>query len=101
MPQIKTPSNFAPAQIDLAFIVEKDLLAQKVKEEILSFPFVILAELFDEFESFRFGKNRKNIAFHIWLEGREKTLTNREIQAFSKQIISRIEKKFRAQLRKF
>ncbi len=101
MPRIKTPSSFPPVQIDLAFIVDADLDPYKVEKLLLAHPRVILVELFDEFVSERFGKNKKNIAFHVWLEHPRKVLRDEEAREIMTELAKGIERAFKAKWRTF
>jgi len=97
----KIPSSFPPAQIDLAFVVDQELDSKIIEEEILKNPQAILTELFDEFKSSKFGKNKKNIAYHLWIEDKNKALSENDIENISQDIVKNIEDKFQAKLRTF
>jgi phenylalanyl-tRNA synthetase beta chain len=93
-------SKFPPVKRDLAFVVDRDVSALDIKNSILDVsPMVILAELFDEFSSDRFGVGKKNVAYHIWLESPSKTLSDSEADEQIKKIILKLEEKFGAKLR--
>jgi phenylalanyl-tRNA synthetase beta chain len=93
-------SKFPPVKRDLAFVVDRGISALDIKNSILDVsPMVILAELFDEFSSDRFGIGKKNVAYHIWLESPNKTLADSEADKQIKKIISKLEEKFGARLR--
>jgi len=93
-------SKFPPVKRDLAFIVDKKVALEDIKEEILKVSNkAVLVEPFDEFVSDKFGKNKKNVAFHIWLESRERTLQDNEAEAEVKKIIEALSTKFAAKLR--
>ena len=92
-------SKFPPAVIDLAFIVEQSVKSDEVKSEIEKCQNVIAVELFDEFASDKFGANKKNLAFHIYLQDLQKSLISEEVTQLSQNIIKNIETKFSAKLR--
>jgi len=92
-------SKFPPAVFDLAFIVDSQVKSEEVKSEIEKCQNVIIVELFDEFESDKFGVNKKNLAFHIYLQDLQKSLTSEEVAQLSQNIIKDIETKFSAKLR--
>ena len=56
-------------------------------------------ELFDEFLSDKLGKNKKNLAFHIYFQSLTKTLKDNEASKIISQIIKTVEKKYNAKLR--
>jgi len=98
--KVKTPSSFPPAQIDLSFIVSCQVKAEEIEKTLGSHPRVILVELFDEFQSEKFGKNRKSVAFHLWLEHPKRALKEKEIVEIMESLAQDVEKKFTAQWRK-
>jgi phenylalanyl-tRNA synthetase beta subunit len=97
----KVPSEFPPVQIDLAFIVEKDLSPKLIEKEFYSHPNVILVELFDEFASDKFGKDKKNVAYHLWLGDERGPLRDSKVKIIIEEIVRKIGQKFKAKLRDF
>jgi phenylalanyl-tRNA synthetase beta subunit len=57
--------------------------------------------LFDEFSSDKFGEDKKNVAYHIYLQAESKTLTDKEAEEIVEKIISSIEKAFEAKIRDY
>lgn len=93
-------SKFPSLTRDLAFIVDQDLTTDKLITEIYSISDLInRVELFDEFKSEKFGQNKKNVAFHIYLQAEDKTLTDDQANDIIKDIVSKIESKNKAKLR--
>ena len=96
----KKVSEFPPTVRDLAFIVDKKIDANQIQTQISHLDsHVLLVDLFDEFTSDKFGKNKKNIAYHIWLQNLKKPMNAREVDKITKEIINKIEKKYQAKLR--
>lgn len=94
-------SRFAPTVRDLAFIVDSNVDSNEVVKTIKeSDDHVLIAELFDEFTSEKFGQNRKNNAFHIWLQNINQPLSDKEIEEVVEKIINIISTKFDGKLRK-
>jgi len=94
-------SKFPSVTRDLAFIVGQNISVDKVAVEIYKISDLVnRVEVFDEFASDKFGKGKKNIAFHIFLQAQDRTLKDSEVNAIIKEIISAIEKKYKAKLRK-
>lgn len=93
-------SKYPSVTRDLAFIVDKDLPAREVETEIYSISEMInRVELFDEFASDKFGKNKKNLAFHIFLQAPDRTLKDTEADEIINNVIETVEKKYKAKLR--
>ncbi|MCX6806915.1 MAG: phenylalanine--tRNA ligase subunit beta [Candidatus Berkelbacteria bacterium] len=93
-------SKFPPTVRDLAFIVDKKVDTSKIIEEIKNTDKkILIVELFDEFMSDKFGSNKKNVAYHIWIQDLEKSPNEKEVNSIVDKILRRIEKKFSAKLR--
>ena len=94
-------SKFPAITRDLAFIVDKKVEASEVEEVIgETSELIARVELFDEFASDKFGANKKNIAFHIYLQHPERTMIDKEADNIIQSVIKNIEGKFKASLRK-
>jgi len=95
-------SKFPPAIRDLAFICATKVDANKVLQEIKAVnEKIFLVELFDEFRSEKFGQNKKNIAFHLWLQELHQPMAEQEVEEILSTVTSHIEEKFQSKLRKF
>lgn len=93
-------SKFPSLTRDIAFIVDKKITPKDVAEAIYAISdYITRVELFDEFASDKFGKSMKNIAFHLYFQKLDKTMTDIEADDIMKQIIKTVEKKFDAKLR--
>jgi phenylalanyl-tRNA synthetase beta chain len=93
--------KFPPLARDLAFVVDKKILYNKIKQEIESFDNLISAvELFDVYEGEKLGSGKKNLAFHIIYQA-DRTLTGEEVDRLQKKLSQYLEKKFGAQIRDF
>ena len=93
-------SKFAPTIFDLAFIVEKSTNANKIIDEVKKqSQKILLVELFDEFSSDKFGKNQKNIAYHIWAQDSQGPMKENEIKNIRGKIIHYMILNYRAKLR--
>jgi len=97
--KVKMPSSFPPAQIDLAFVADSNLSAKEIERFLASDDDVILCELFDEFASNKFGKNKKNIAYHLWIEDQKKSLSESEIAKIRESLIEKVNSRFATTLR--
>ncbi|MCL5795508.1 MAG: phenylalanine--tRNA ligase subunit beta [Patescibacteria group bacterium] len=95
-------SKYETISRDLAFIIDKNINFKLIESEILSVDDkIILVELFDEYISDKFGKNKKNIAFHIWLQDINKTINNTNADLIVNKIALHMKKKYRASLRTY
>jgi len=93
-------SKYPSVTRDLAFILDCKVSAADIRSAILIVsPLVTRVELFDEFVSDKFGKDKKNLAFHLSLQHLDKTLTDVEADIVLKNIVTAIEKKYYAKLR--
>lgn len=94
-------AKFPPVVRDLAFVVNKKVLYNNVKQEIENFDdLVYSAELFDVYEGEKLGRNKRNLAFHINYQA-DRTLTGEEIDQLQKKLSKHLEKKLGAQIRDF
>ncbi|HLC39108.1 MAG TPA: phenylalanine--tRNA ligase subunit beta [Patescibacteria group bacterium] len=95
-------SKFPPTIRDLAFIIDANILADEVLKTIKVIdPKIFLVEIFDEFASDKFGKGKKNLAFHIWLQDLHKNLNPNEVDNIVEKISNLIQKKYQAKIRNF
>ncbi len=93
-------SDYPPTIRDLAFIVDKKIDSNLLINDIKSLnKKIFLVELFDEFISDKFGKNKKNLAFHIWMQNISSPMKDKEIKTIINKIICFIEQKYQAKLR--
>jgi len=93
-------SEFPPTIRDLAFIADKNADALEIKNNILKIDkSILIVELFDEFISDKFGKNKKNIAYHVWLEDLNKPMTEKDVNNITDKIIMYLKNNYRANLR--
>jgi len=99
--QYKPVSKYPSVCRDLAFVCNKNTDSNKISTEIRdSFDKVIIAELFDQFTSDKIGKDKKNLAYHIYLQAKDKTLKDSEADQLIDEIIKLVKRKFKAVLRK-
>jgi len=94
-------SKFPAITRDLAFIVDKKVKPDEVTDMIYSVSDLVnRVELFDEFTSDKFGKGKKNVAFHLYLQMMDRTMKDTEADTIIKKIVNKINKEFAAELRK-
>ncbi|MEI6498868.1 MAG: phenylalanine--tRNA ligase subunit beta [bacterium] len=93
-------SKFPAITRDLAFIIDNKLSTEDMITEIYDISELIgRVELFDEFVSDKFGKNKKNVAYHIYLEHPERTLIDNEADLVIQKIIEMVKSKYAGELR--
>jgi phenylalanyl-tRNA synthetase beta chain len=91
-----------PVYRDLAMIVGKSLPYQEVEAAIRSTQLDKLRDvrLFDIFESEKLGAGKKSMALSLTFLDEEKTLTDKEIDGMVARIMTVLEKKVQAEIRK-
>lgn len=93
--------KFPPAIRDIAFVIDKKIMYNDIKEEITNFsPYIKHVELFDVYEGDKLGIKKKSLAFHIIYHA-DKTLTSEEVDEMQKALIGKMNEKFEAQVRDF
>lgn len=93
-------SKFPPVKRDLAFVVDEKVTLSGIKKEILkASQNVVLVEPFDEFADKRFGQGKKNVAFHVWLQDLQKTMSDKAADEEISEIINDLKESFDADLR--
>jgi len=93
-------SKFPSMTRDVAFIVDNNTNADRVLDDIYSVSDAInRVELFDQFSSDKFGINKKNIAYHIYLQKMERTMTDAEADGIIQNVVKNIESKYQAKHR--
>ncbi len=93
-------SRFPSVTRDLAFIVDKTIKSDQIKESVYAISELInRVELFDEFSSDKLGKDKRNLAYHIYMQKMDRTMTDKEADEIINETIKKIELEFKAKLR--
>ncbi len=94
-------SKFPIVTRDLAFVVERNILAEDLQRHIAKIGGKLLTQivLFDIFEGKPLSENKKSLAFSLQLNSFEKTLTEEEVDSVVNGIVADIHKTFGAELR--
>lgn len=93
-------SKYPPVSRDIAFILSRNHSLESIKEVIFySSEAVVLAEPFDEFIDDRFGKDKKSVAFHIYLQDMDKTMSDQDAERELSKVIKTLRNKFQAEIR--
>jgi phenylalanyl-tRNA synthetase beta chain len=87
-------SVFQPVERDFAFIVDRDLPAETLLRAARSVDRKLVTEirLFDVYEGPGLPDGKKSLAISVVLQPQEATLTDAEIDAFSKRLVAQVEK---------
>lgn len=94
-------SKYPAVNRDLAFVINKDTNTEDIKSNILDLSEkIVLVELFDEYVSDKLGKDKKSIAYHIYMQDMDKTLVDIEADGIIKKVIAMVKNKFEGELRK-
>jgi phenylalanyl-tRNA synthetase beta chain len=94
-------SVFQPIERDFAFVVERDQPAETLLRAARGVDRKLVSEirLFDVYEGTGLPAGKKSLAITVVLQPQERTLTEAEIEGFSKRLIAQVEKATNGQLR--
>jgi phenylalanyl-tRNA synthetase beta chain len=99
-PPLRLPV-FQPVERDFAFIVDRDLPAEALLRAARGVDRKLVADLrlFDVYEGAGLPPGKKSLAITVVLQPQEKTLTDSELEGFSKRLVAQVEKATGGQLR--
>jgi phenylalanyl-tRNA synthetase beta chain len=94
-------SVFQPIERDFAFVVDRDLSAEALLRAARGVDRKLVSEirLFDIYEGTGLPEGKKSLAITVVLQPQERTLTDAEIEGFSKRLIAQVEKATGGKLR--
>ena len=97
----KPLSKFPVIKRDLAFLVDKSLPAQAIKNKIVQSANNLLhkVEIFDIYHGEGIDTNKKSVALGLTFQHEERTLVDEEINTQMNNVISQLEKELDAKLR--
>ncbi len=95
-------SKYPEVQRDISMIVNKNISYENVESLIksLNISKLVNIKLFDIFESEKLGQDKRSLAVSFTFSDKEKTLTDKEIDAMMNKIIVSYEKELGAEIRK-
>ena len=98
----KDISKFPGVSKDLAVVVDKKVIAKDIEAVIKKASSNLLLEIkvFDVYEGTNLGENKKSVAFNLYFEASNRTLTDEEINKEMENIIKSVENKLSAEIRK-
>jgi phenylalanyl-tRNA synthetase beta chain len=87
-------SVFQPVERDFAFVVDRDLPAESLLRAARAVDRKLVSEirLFDVYEGRGLPDGRKSLAIAVTLQPQDRTLTDAEIEGFSKRLVAAVEK---------
>ena len=87
-------SVFQPVERDFAFIVDRDLPAETLLRAARGVDRKLVSDirLFDVYEGKGLPEGKKSLAIAVTLQPQEATLTDAEMEAFSKRLVAAVEK---------
>ncbi|HEY70386.1 MAG TPA: phenylalanine--tRNA ligase subunit beta [Anaerolineae bacterium] len=93
--------TFPPVLEDLAIVVEEELRAQEVEDQIRSAGGSMLVDvrLFDLYRGDQIGAGKKSLAYALTYQAPDRTLTDEEVAKVRGRIIKHLEKKLKSKLR--
>ena len=95
-------SPYPSAIRDIAILVPKDVLVEQVLNKINVIGGVLIrdVDLFDIYEGEELPDGKKNLAFHIIYQAKDKTLSSKEIDEIQNKIIKALEQELDWEVRK-
>ncbi|MBV9741616.1 MAG: phenylalanine--tRNA ligase subunit beta [Hyphomicrobiales bacterium] len=94
-------SELQPVRRDFAFLVEKTAAAGDIVKTVQNTDRTLIADVvvFDVYEGAGLDPEKKSLAFEVTLQPLEKTLTDAEIDAVSRKIVTEVSRRHGATLR--
>ncbi len=97
--QFEPLARYPSATRDLALVMPSDVDAGRVTQLIMRHRGVDRAELFDIYAGENVSEGTKSLAFHVYFQARDKTLTNDEVNRSLDGLLRTLEKQLKATLR--
>ena len=87
-------SNFQAVERDFAFLVDEKITAAEILKAVKQAEknLISYVDIFDVYQGKGVEPGKKSVAFSIRLEPKDRTLTDKEIETVSQQVISSVEK---------
>ena len=94
--------KFPASQRDLAIVVDEKIEVSQIERILVRKGKKLLEniKLFDIYRNDKLGQNKKSIAYRLTFRDKKKTLKEEEINEIMEQIIAKLEKELKAEIRK-
>ena len=98
---VQAISRYPGVSEDLAVVVDESVTAEQVRQSILKTGGQLLAglELFDIYRGNQIPAGKKSLAFSLFFQSANKTLTDKEVRYHHQRIVKQLEKELDAKLR--
>ena len=97
--QFEPLPRYPSATRDLALVMSSDLDAERVTQLILRHRSVVRADLFDIYAGENMSKGTKSLAFHVYFQAEDRTLTNEEVNKSLDGLLRILERELNVTLR--
>ncbi len=97
--QFEPLPRYPSATRDLALVAPDDVAAGRVTELILRHRGIDRAELFDIYVGENVAEGSKSLAFHVYFQARDRTLTNEEVNRSLEGLLRTLERELNVTLR--
>ena len=98
-PRYSPIGRFPSAMRDLSIVVDMDVPAAKVHAMIASRPIVGMVQLFDSYSGGNLPTGKHSLAYHVYFQSADRTLTAEEVNASLDAVILSLKREVRAVLR--
>ena len=97
--QFEPLPRYPSATRDLALVMSSDVDAGQVTQLIMRHRGVDKAELFDIYAGENISEGTKSLAFHVYFQARDRTLTNEEVNKSLDGLLRTLERELKVTLR--
>ena len=92
-------SRYPSATRDLSIVVDVEVPAARIQETIARHRLVVKTPLFDVFEGGNISEGKRSLAYHIYFQSPDRTLTTEEVNRAFQSVVNSLEREFGAELR--
>ena len=96
-----TVSQYQASKRDFSFEIDKEIFSLEIIKLIKNTNHKLIKDVkvFDIYQGYKINEKKKAVGFEVTIQSHEKTLTDDEINEISENIISKVKKKYNANLR--
>jgi phenylalanyl-tRNA synthetase beta chain len=93
-------AKYQASRRDIAFVVDQEHNTEDIAKTIRSVdPQIVAVELFDTYKNDALGKTNYSVAYHIYYQSNEKTLSNEDVQLIHAKVEAHIKEHYHASIR--